>query len=215
MDQIRAAWSRRTDDELLRACFIEEMAPDGRRVVTELVTAKFGSPDAYVARYDDEQGAVIGVVKVRGCDVDPSVKQQSLPLMWGFVVVAANGIGFVPGGHDDDAIGELGDFFLGPLVGRVGGSIVSSMKRTAHPIHHLAGTGLPVPLLARIDANSIWLPHDRYDEVMWGPDFGEVSRGGERLFSVEPLEDGEAIVAEWAASHHVSFTALDPAPLLR
>jgi len=184
VDQIRAAWSRRTDDELLRACFVEELAPDGRRVVTELVTAKFGSPDAYVARCDDEQGAVIGVVKVRGCDVDPSVKQQSLPLMWGFVVVAANGIGFVPG-------------------------------RTAHPIDHLAGTGLPVPLLARIDANSIWLPHDRYDEVMWGPDFGEVSRRGERLFSVEPLEDGEAIVAEWAASRHVSFTALDPARLLR
>src|SRR5262245_289255 len=99
-DQMRAAWSRRTDDELLRGYFLDELSPAGREVVTELVTAKFGAIDALLATYNAEQGAIEAVARVFGCEVDPSVKDQRLPLMWGDLVFTACGIGFVPGGHD-------------------------------------------------------------------------------------------------------------------
>lgn len=42
-EQMRAAWGRRTDTELLHAYFAEELSPYGREVVGELVTEKVGT----------------------------------------------------------------------------------------------------------------------------------------------------------------------------
>ena len=220
---MRAAWSRRTDDELLRGYFLEELSPAGRAVVTELVTTKFGAIDALLDSYNAEQGVIEAVVRVRGCEIDPAVKDERLPLMWGHLVFAARGIGFVPGGHDDaldvddasDRAGDLAAGVVGSIAGRLAGSILSGLMTTSRPVGDRGGAGLPLPLLARIEPNALWLPHARYDAVLWGPDFGEVVFQGERLLCVEPPADAEAAVQAWAAAHEIDLTALEPAPLLR
>jgi hypothetical protein len=209
--QMRAAWSRRTDEELLHAHFLEELTADGRRVVAELVTAKVGAIDAYVRAFADEQGDIVARLPVRGVEV--ALEERALPAMWGMLVLATRGIGFLAGGHDD----ELGPGLAARLdiTGELAEAVWSGLRHAMNPVANRTGIALPLPLLARIEPSAIWLPHARYDEVLWGPDFGEVVGGGERLLAVEPTEDAEPIVRDWAVAHDVLLTALEPSPLLR
>jgi hypothetical protein len=234
-DQMRAAWSRRPDEELLHAYFLEELSPEGQRVVADLVAAKVGDIAAYVQGFVDEQGGVVARFPVRGVEVGIAVTELDLPPMWGAIALTTRGLGFLPGGHDDELVdaelGErIGDLFggtAGSLAGRIGGSVWSQLKRTARPVQDLAGTAgagsgsesgalsLPLPLLARLEPSVIWLAHGEYDEVLWGPDFGEVVRDGERLLALEPPPATEAIVEGWAAAHGVVVRSVDPSPLFR
>jgi len=221
-EQMRAAWSRRTDEELLRAFFLEELSAEGRRVVGDLFVEKHGPIHAFVNAFVLEQGELVATVHVRNVDVNASLKDHSLPLMRGLLILTANGIGFIPAGHDDelgaDDLSSLGDIAFGQagtMVGVIGNSILTGLRRTMRPVASRTTADIPLPLLAKIETNAVWLPHAAYDELLWGPDFGELVRAGERLIALTPLEDVEAIVADWAERHHIALTTLDPAPLLR
>jgi hypothetical protein len=204
---MRAAWSRRTDEELLHACFLEELSPSGRQVVDELVTAKFGAIDEYVRTFALAEGEVDAHVHVRACSIDRTVKDASLPVMWGVLVLTSAGLGFVPRGHDDPP---------GEDLVSIGFAFASSMStQTQRTVQDLGRIDLPVPLLAHIEPNAIWLPHDRYDTLLWAPDFGEVVRGGERLLAMEPIEDAETVVSSWAAARGITLVRTTASPLLR
>ena len=152
-EQMRAAWGRQTDAELLRAYFVEELSPYGREVVSQLVTEKVGSIPDFVAGFAAQQGEVTNRLKVRDCYVDPELTDCELPSMKGTVVLADKGIGFVPRGRDDD-----NDVELGGVLG-LAGAMLSQMQQTAHPINDLTRIELPVPLLAELAPSAIWLPH--------------------------------------------------------
>ncbi|MBX3156112.1 MAG: hypothetical protein KF773_08940 [Deltaproteobacteria bacterium] len=69
----RAAWARQTDQELLRAHFLEELSADARSVVAE----KIGDVAAYVRRAADEQGDVIVKSGPQDRTVRPNVAPRS------------------------------------------------------------------------------------------------------------------------------------------
>jgi hypothetical protein len=213
---MRAAWSRRTDQELVRAYFLEELSPDGRALVGELMVEKFGAIATYLETFAREQGDVIATFPVRGFEVGASVKDQRLPVMWGFLVLATHGIGFVPGGVDDGAgIDDAIAIGLGPIARAIASSMISTIDRARTIVARPSESPLPLPLLATLEPGAVWLPRAAFDEVLWGPDFGEVVRSGERLCCLEPTDDAEEIVVAWAEAHDVALTGLEPAPLLR
>lgn len=222
-DQMRAAWSRRTDEELLRAFLLEDLSADGRRVVAELVIEAYGPLDKLVDAFTVEQGDVVAQLPVSNVDIDREISGRALPLMWGRFVLAANGLGFIPAGRDDelgaDDLSSLGDVAFGlggQIVGTLGDSIWSGLARTMRPVANCSGANLPLPLLVKIEPNAVWLPHASYDEVLWGPDYGAVGRAGEQLLTLTPYhQDSKSIVRDWAARHQIAFTAVAPAPLLR
>jgi hypothetical protein len=197
-DQMRAAWGRRTDTELLHAFFVEELSPQGRKVVSDLVTEKVGSIPDYVAGFATQQGEVATKLRVRACHVDPDVSDGELPTMKGVLVLASNGIGFLPRGRDEDK----GGLQFGGILG-VASTVLSQMQQTAHPITDLTRLELPVPLLAHVAPSAIWLPHASYDTLLWTANTGEVVRAGERLLSVETLMDCQAAVRTWATRHGI------------
>lgn len=209
--QMRAAWSRRTDQELLHAYFLEELSPDGRALVSELVVEKVGPVEAYLETFARAQGDVIATIAVRNCEIDPSVKDLRLPVMWGYLVLAAQGIGFIPGGTDDGA----GDFGLGGIAGALASAMIATLDRAQNIVDHSSTSPVPLPLLAELEPGAMWFPRAAFDEVLWGPDFGEVMRAGERLCCLEPTGDAEEIVTAWAEAHGFALIGLDPAPLLR
>ncbi len=209
--QMRAAWSRRTDHELLHAYFLEELSPDGRALVSELVVEKLGSIEAYLETFARAQGDVIATIAVRNCEIDAAVKEQRLPVMWGYLVLAAHGIGFIPGGVDEGA----GDFGLGGIAGALATSLIATIDRARNIVDHSSTPPIPLPLLAELEPGAMWLPRAAFDEVLWGPDFGEVMRAGERLCCLEPSAESEEIVATWAEAHGIALVGLDAAPLLR
>ncbi len=191
-EQMRAAWGRRTDTELLHAYFLEELSPHGREVVSELVTEKVGSIPPFVAGFAAQQGEEVARLRVRGCHAD-----SDLPLMKGMVVLADKGIGFVPRGRDNDD-----GLPVGGVLG-IASSIVSQMRQTAHPIEDLTRVEFPVPLLAHLSPTAVWLPHASYDALMWSATTGEVLLAGERLLSFETRIDCQATVRTWAGRHGV------------
>jgi hypothetical protein len=220
--QMRAAWSRRSGDELLRAYFLEELTAEGSRAVAELVVENYGPVEALVRSFEIEQGEVVATVPVRSVDVDASVKGERLPLMWGQLVLTSTGIGFIPRGHDDelgaDDLNRLGDLAFGhpgAVLGTVGDALWSGLKRTMQPVASRDGVALPVPLLAKLEPNALWMPHAVYDHVLWGPDFAELVREGERLISLTPMRNAGHAVAAWAATYQIALTPVAPAPFLR
>ena len=221
-EQMRAAWSRRTDDELLRAFFLEELTHEGRCVVTDLVVENYGPVDAFLRSFELEQGDLVATLPVRGLDVAPCVKDRKLPVMWGDLVLSSEGVGFIPRGHEDDTgaddLNELGDIafgIAGRVVGSVGDAIRSDLKRTMHPVPSRAGVKIPLPILAKLEPNALWLPHATYDHVLWGPDFGELVRAGVRLLALRPATAAADVVASWAATYGIALTSVAPAPLFR
>ncbi len=197
-DQMRAAWGRRTDTELLHAFFVEELSPHGREVVSELVTEKVGSIPEFVAGFTAQQGEVAARIRVRACHVDREVSDGELPSMKGVLVLADKGIGFLPRARDEDK----GGLKFGGVLG-LAGAVLSQMQQTAHPINDLTRLELPVPLLAHVAPSAIWLPHGSYDLLLWSSTTGEVVRAGERLLSVETLMDCQAAVRTWATHHGI------------
>lgn len=211
---MREAWSRRTDDELLHAYFLEELSPDGHELVGELMIEKFGAVDSYLAPFALEQGDVVATLSVRGFEVSSGVKDEGLPEMWGYLVLTTQGIGFIPGGIEEGA-GDGHAFALGGVAGLFASSVLSTVNRARNIVELPAESRIPLPLLARIEPSAMWLPRAAFDEVLWGPDFGEVMRAGERLCCLEPTEDAQPIVTAWAEANDFSLAALDAAPLLR
>lgn len=204
---MRAAWSRKTDEELLHAFFLEELSDLGRSVVEQLVIEKVGPLDSYVARFGREQGNVLAAFPVRGCEVAAG----DLPVMWGHVVLATNGLGFVAEGLEEDSVAGLFQF---GLAGRVAG-LVASLAQTKHAGIGASTAGAPLPLLASIEPSIVWIARAQIDEVLWGPDFGEVICGGERVICADTTARFDDIVREWAEVHLIRFAALEAAPLLR
>lgn len=199
---MRAAWSRRTEQELLHAYFLEELSPEGRALIGELVVEKVGPIARYLETFTREQGVVIATIPVRGFEIDASVKDQRLPVMWGYLVLASQGIGFIPGGTDDGAGDAL-------AIG------LGAIKRGANIVGLPSESAVPLPLLADLEPAAMWLPRAAFDEVLWGPDFGEVVRAGQRLCCLEPTDDAEDIVIDWATAHGIELIGLDASPLLR
>lgn len=213
---MRAAWLRRTDTELLHAYFLEELTPDGRTLVGELMVEKFGPVDTYLGAFAREQGDVVATFPVRAFEVDSSVKGERLPVMWGYLVLTTLGVGFIPGGVDDSAgLSDAVAFGAGGVAGLLASSLMSAGNRAPNLVDQPAESAIPLPLLAQLEPSAIWLPRAAFDEVLWGPDFGEVVRGGERLCCLEPTEDAEGVVAAWAEANDIALAALDAAPLLR
>ena len=204
---MRAAWSRKTDDELLHAFFLEELSDLGRNVVEQLVIEKVGPLDAYVARFASEQGKVLATFPVRGCEVTV----RDLPVMWGYFVLATNGIGFVAEGLEEDSVAGLLQFGLGGLAA----GLVASLAQTKHASVGASIAAAPLPLLASIEQSIVWIGRTQIDEVLWGPDFGEVICGGERVICADTTARFEDIVRSWAEAHTIPFAALEAAPLLR
>ena len=182
---MRAAWGRRPDCELLRACFVEELSPVGRRVVDELVTEKFGAIDALVARYAAAQGDEVARRRVRQCQV------AAQPVMRGALVLATRGIGFVPGGRDD------------PAVRGIASAIALQMRQIGEPVENLTRSSLPVPLLAAVEPAARWFSLGDFDVLSWRGSTGEVRRDGDCLMSFETLSDCLGTVAAWATAHGV------------
>lgn len=191
-DQMRAAWGRRTDEELLRAYFTEELSAAGSRVVAELVAEKVGSIPEFVAGFASLQGEITARIRVRACHVSSALGGRDLPPMKGVVLLAANGIGFLPRGRDD----HKGARFRGVLG--VAESIFTQMQQTAQPIEDLSRLDLPVPLVAHIAESAVWVPHDKYDSLTWTSGTGEVACAGAQLLSFETLIDTAQSAGAWA-----------------
>jgi len=216
-EQMRAAWGRQTDAELLRAYFVEELTPYGRGVVSELVTEKVGSIPEFVAGFAAQQGEVVTRLRVRACHVN-----HELPSMKGEIVLADNGIGFVPRGRDDDpGSRQIGDVLSGAGARQLGGilgvasKVLLQMQQTANPIDDLSRVELPVPLMAHVAPSAVWLPHASYDSLIWSSTSGEVVGAGQRLLSFATRMDCQAVVRTWARGHgirvrHGESSMLDP-----
>jgi hypothetical protein len=204
---MRAAWSRRTDEELLHAFFLEELSATGREVIEQLVIDKVGPLEAYFAPFAREQGDIVTTFPVRGCEVSDA----NLPVMWGYIVLATNGIAFVAEGVEaNEGVSELLRFGLGDIAGMMAASFLDRRHTLAE-----VRTRAPLPLLASIERSIVWIGRDQIDEVLWGPDFGEVIRGGERVLCAEPRADAEAIVNSWAEARAIPLAALEAAPFTR
>ena len=181
--------------------------------VEELVVEKFGPIDAYLQTFGRVQGDVVATFPVRGFEVDPAVKEQRLPVMWGQFVLATKGVGFLPGGFEEGGgVADVLGGFDGGLLGAVMTGLARGSQRVENVEDHARVT--PLPLLAQIEPSVVWLARERFDEIAWGPDFGEVMHAGERLCCADTTSDFKSVVHEWANTHAMPFVQLEPAPLL-
>jgi hypothetical protein len=192
-EQMRAAWGRQTDTELLRAYFVEELSPYGREVVSELVAEKVGSIAEYVAGFAAQQGEVVERLRVRACHVN-----HDHPSMKGEVVLTDKGLGFIPRGRDGDEDSWQPKGLLGLAT-----MAIWKVQQTGLPVDDLSRAEHPVPLMAHVAPSAVWLPHESYDTLIWSATSGEVVRAGERLLSFRTRMDCQAVVRTWAHRHGV------------
>ncbi|MFN0247202.1 MAG: hypothetical protein ACKV2T_09840 [Kofleriaceae bacterium] len=211
-EQMRAAWSRRTDEELLHAFFLEELSSSGRTVVRQLVVEKVGSIDTYVSSFEREQGELVAAIPVRGCEVDDA------PAMWGHLVLTTKGIGFVPQGAEQSLAHELASDFASYSLDLFSGKILETLLEPAPapaPRALPAALAVPLPLLAAIQPSAAWIRHDQIQQILCSPDFLEVIREGERVLCASPAVDADVVVTSWAEAHDIDLVAIDPAPFMR
>lgn len=168
---MRAAWSRRTDEELLHAFFLEELSTAGRTMIEQLVIEKVGPLDAYLARFEREQGAIIAAFPVRGCEM------ADVPAMWGHIVLTANGIGFLAEGVEESLASELASdvagfgftFLSGGLIQSAAMRILEDTSGDPPPVRRSSfvpsGRIAPLPLLASIEPRFAWIPRAQIDEL--------------------------------------------------
>jgi hypothetical protein len=208
-EQMRAAWARRPDVELLHAFFLEELSSSGRAVIQQLVLEKVGPLDAYLAGFERAQGELVAAIPVRGCEVGDA------PAMWGHLVLTTCGIGFVPEGFERHLVGELAsDVADVGLEGLIGGILASAASpRRADPIPSPSVSGasrIPLPLLASIEPGAAWWPRSAIQELLSSLDVIEVIRDGERALCATLMDDDGALWS-WAEAHDIPFALVDPA----
>jgi hypothetical protein len=214
--QMRAAWSRRTDEELLHAFFLEELSTTGRDVVEQLVVEKVGPVDAYLAAFAREQGEIVAAFPVRGCEVGDA------PAMWGHIMLTTNGIGFVAEGAERSLASELaGDvaafgftFLSGTLLPAIAERILDDGGTVTARSSSVPNTA-PLPLLATIEPSFAWVPRAQIEELLWSPDVCEVIRGGERVLWASPAADADDVVSAWAEKYGIPLIAIEPTPFSR
>jgi hypothetical protein len=95
------------------------------------------------------------------------------------------------------------------------GALVAGLVHKRPSIGETSGIAAPLPLLASIEPSIVWIARAQIDEVLWGPDFGEVICAGQRALCAEPTAAAEAIVNSWADAHTIPIAALEAAPLMR
>ncbi|MEZ4399616.1 MAG: hypothetical protein R3B06_06340 [Kofleriaceae bacterium] len=136
-----------------------------------LAAERVGAVEDLAQRHAQVQGQRQGAIRVRACRLgdDPA-----LPAMRGELVLCTGGLGFVPGGLDEDHQLATG---LGQVFGGVLGAVIQDLGRAAQPVPNLRRARLPVPLLAAIsDHARFWVPDPTY-RLHWRPDGGELWQG--------------------------------------
>lgn len=209
---MRARWAREDDDALLGAHYYGQLTPEGQAVVREVLRERLGEIADIEARARESLGAVVG--RITATRLTSGSPGGPLPSMRGVVVFAEGGVGFVPAGRFHDVGGggfaeagsRMGLAVGSGLAGFVVGSAIEGALGTAHRVLDRTRSPIPLPILARVDRNAIWIPAQPSGEVTWSGLGGEVSRAGQRCFECDVDSDVTAAVLAWAdlVDWHVS-----------
>lgn len=202
---MRARWEREDDDALLAAHYYGDLTPEGKAAVLDVLRARLGEIDDVEERAREEQGVILGRIKATRLTSGPP--GGPLPTMRGLVVFAEGGVGFIPAARFHDVGGggfaETGARVGlatggGALAGFLVGAAIDGALNKAHRVFDRTRSPIPLPILARVDRNAIWISAQPSGEVTWSGLGGEVSRGGQRCFECDVESDITPAVLAWA-----------------
>lgn len=86
----------------------------------------------------------------------------------------------------------------GGLAARVVGAVIDRARHSARRVADRSRSTIPLPILARIDRNAIWIPAQPIGEVCCRGPAIEVSRDGQRCFECEVEGEVTSAVLAWA-----------------
>lgn len=219
-DELRARWAREDDDTLLAAHFLGGLTAAGATIVRELLVARLGDLDAVLEDFRTAQGEVLDRMPVRRLTAGPASAA-----LRGTMVFSAGGVGFIPAARfqEVDAVSELTEHErrvakhdAATMLGIAAIHVAAQVLGGREQIEDRSSSTLPLPLLARVDRNALWIPSQPAAEFDWVEGACEFWRDGRRLCECEFTDEVGDEVRAWTDlvgwSPRSAPTAAPPAP---
>jgi hypothetical protein len=195
--QMRDAWARRSDDELLSAFLIDDLSPAGAELVETLVVERFGSIELLVADARRQLGDIAANVVALDCIVNAR-NARSTPALRGLLSLTSTGLGFLGHARESNPVADL----LGVASRHAGGlarMVLGEYDGLTKHMGQRKRANWPLPLLARVDSTTFWFERAEFSSIQLG-DRCFVCHDDDILLSFEYSPQLEEALVQWTES---------------